>query len=67
MLRFGGRAFFCATEHLRGVMPDEADRLGIDEMTQLDELLRAPRGTGKLRGLDIPAGAPATGGSSELG
>ena len=31
----------CATEHLRGVTPDEADRLGLDERRQLDELLRA--------------------------
>ena len=31
----------CATEHLRGITPDEADRLGTDERRQLDELLRA--------------------------
>ena len=30
----------CATEHLRGVTPDEADCLGLDERRQLDELLR---------------------------
>ena len=33
---FGGRAHLCATEHLRGVTPDEADRLGVDERRQLD-------------------------------
>ena len=56
-VRFGGRAYLCATEHLRGVTPDEADRLGIDE--------RRPRGTRKLRGLDIPARSPATSGGSD--
>ena len=40
-MRFGGRAYLCASEHLRGVTPDEADRLGLDERRQLDELLRA--------------------------
>ena len=40
-MRFGGRVYLCATEHLRGVTPDEADRLGIDARGQLDELLRA--------------------------
>ena len=38
---FGGRAYLCATEHLRGVTPDEWDRLGIDERRRLDELLKA--------------------------
>ena len=33
----------CATEHLRGVTPDESDRLGIDERRQLDELIRAAK------------------------
>ena len=42
-VRFGGRAYLCATEHLRGVTPDGADRLGIDERRQLDELLPAAR------------------------
>ena len=42
-VRFGGRAYLCATEHLRGVTPDEADCLGLDERRQLDELLRAAR------------------------
>ena len=42
-MRFGERAYLCATEHLRGVTPDESDRLGIDERRQLDELLRAAR------------------------
>ena len=37
----GGRAYFCAAEHLRGDTPDEADRLGLDETRQLDELLQA--------------------------
>ena len=41
-VRFGGRAFLCAAEHLRGVTPDEADCLGLDERRQLDELLRQP-------------------------
>ena len=27
-VRFGGRAYLCATEHLRGVTPDKLDRLG---------------------------------------
>ena len=40
-VRFGGRAYLFATEHLRGVTPDEAYRLGLDERRQLDELLRA--------------------------
>ena len=31
----------CATEHLQGVTPDEADRLGTDGRRQLDELLKA--------------------------
>ena len=42
-MRFGERAYLCATEHLRGVTPDESDRLGIDERRQLNELLRAAR------------------------
>ena len=42
-MRFGGRSYLCATEHLRGATPDEADRLGIDERRQLDELPRAAR------------------------
>ena len=42
-MRFGGRAYLCATEHLRGVTPDEADCLGLDEKRQLDELLLAAR------------------------
>ena len=42
-VRFGGRAYLCATEHLRGVTPDEADCLGLDERRQLDELLWAAR------------------------
>ena len=37
-MRFGG-----ATEHSRGVTPDEADCFGLDERRQLDELLRAAR------------------------
>ena len=41
-VRFGGRAYLCATEHLRGVTLDEADRLGLDERRQLEELLKAP-------------------------
>ena len=40
-VRFGGRAYLCATEHLRGVTLDESDRLGINERRQLDELLKA--------------------------
>ena len=40
-VKFGRRAYLCATEHLRGVTPDEADCLGIDESRQLDELLKA--------------------------
>ena len=39
-MRFGGRAHLCAAKHLRGVTPDEADCLGLDERRQLDELLR---------------------------
>ena len=51
---FGGRAHLCATEHLRGVTPDEADRVGLDERRQSDELLRAVQEVfEKLRGLDI--------------
>ena len=42
-MRFGGRACLCATEHFRGVTPDEADCLGLDERRQLDELLGAGR------------------------
>ena len=42
-VRFGGTAHLCATEHLRGVTPDEADCLALDERRQLDELLRAAR------------------------
>ena len=42
-MRFGGTAYLCATEHLRGVTPDEADCLALDERRQLDELLRAAR------------------------
>ena len=40
-MRFGARAYLCATEHLRGVTPDEADRQGLDERRQLEELLKA--------------------------
>ena len=40
-VRFGSRAYLCATEHLRGVTPDEADRWGLDERRQLEELLKA--------------------------
>ena len=36
-------AYLCATEHLRGVTPDESDCLGLDERRQLDELLRVAR------------------------
>ena len=43
-VRFGGRAYLCAAEHLRGDTPDEADRLGLDETRQLDELLQAAQG-----------------------
>ena len=39
-VRFGGRACLCTAEHLRGVTPDEADCLGLDERTQLHELRR---------------------------
>ena len=42
-MRFGGRAYLCASEHLRGVTPDEADRLGLDEGRLLDVLLWAAR------------------------
>ena len=42
-MRFGGRVYLCATEHLRGVTPDEADSLGLDERRQLGELLPAVR------------------------
>ena len=42
-VRFGGMAYLCAAEHLRGVTPDEADCSGLDERRQLDELLRAAR------------------------
>ena len=38
---FGARAYSCATEHLRGVTPDEADRQGLDERRELEELLKA--------------------------
>ena len=40
-VRFGGIAYLRATEHLRGVTPDEADRLGLGEGRLLDELLWA--------------------------
>ena len=42
-VRFGGRAYLCATEHLRGVTQDEADCLGLDGRRQLEELLQAAR------------------------
>ena len=42
-VRFGGRAYLCATEHFRGVTPDEADCLGLDERRHFDELLWAAR------------------------
>ena len=37
-VRFGGRTYLCATEHLRGVTPDEADRLGLNERRQLQQV-----------------------------
>ena len=37
--RFDGRAYLCASEHLRGVASDEVDRLGPDESRQENELL----------------------------
>ena len=37
--RFDGRAYLCASEHLRGVASDEVDRLGLDESRQENELL----------------------------
>ena len=40
-VRFGGRAYLCIPVHLRGVTPDESDRLGIDERRHLDDLLKA--------------------------
>ena len=40
-VRFDGRANLFATKHLRGVTPNEADCLGLDERKQLHELLRA--------------------------
>ena len=64
-VRFGGRAHVCATEHLRGVTQDEADRLGLDELRQLDELLRAAQEVPENYEDDIPAGRPATGESSD--
>ena len=33
-----GRAFSCATQHLRRVGPDEGNRLDMDESRQVDEL-----------------------------
>ena len=42
-VRFGGRACMCAAEHKRGVTPDEADCVGLDEIGQLHELLRVAR------------------------
>ena len=33
-VRFGGRANLCASEHLREITPDVADRLGIDSWTR---------------------------------
>ena len=65
-VRFGGRAHLCATEHLRGITPDEADRLGTDERRQLDELLRAVQEVPEnCEDVTSPAGTPATGGSSD--
>ena len=36
---FDGREYSYAAEHLRGVVSEEGDRLGIDESRQVDELL----------------------------
>ena len=43
LVRIVGRAYMCVTEHLRGVTPDDADCLGLDERRELDELPRAAR------------------------
>ena len=37
--RFDGRAYLCASEHVRGVASDEVDRFGLDEGRQENELL----------------------------
>ena len=56
-VRFGGKAYLCATEHWRGVTPDEADCLCFDERIPLDELLRAARER-KLQVLTSQIGRP---------
>ena len=49
----------CATEHLQGVTPDEADCLGLDERRQSDELLRAAQEVpGNYKDLTSQPGPP---------
>ena len=46
---FDGRAYSYAAEHLRGVVPEEGDRLGIHESRQEDELLNNEDSTFRSR------------------